>query len=194
MSTRQQSRILERAAELAAGRGYRLAFGLVGNRHDAEESVSKALEVACAKVNSLPRRIWPWLATTITHEARNLRRKAARRGPQEAWQDAPGEDKEDPLEKALGRELYARLWQAFQGLSESEREILALVYLGGLSKRQAARERGVALTTLRREVDAALAKLRQQLGVSEQSLLLALPALVAIPSAGFVAGLGSNLG
>lgn len=187
--------IIHRCAELCRERGWRLAYGLMGRREDAEDVIQQAMLVVAQKPDSVPRlNPWPWLAQVIAFEARNARRKRSVRAamPLEDTQVPPPDSVEDePLASILQSELRNRLWSAYKELPQSQREVLGLVYLSGMSQRSAARALGMPASSLRLILKEGLARLRGELGLDSEKTtgraLSALPLpLVAAQFAGSV--------
>ena len=169
-------------AETCTSRGWRLAYSLLRNEADAQESVQQAFLVALRKRDRIPLdNPWPWFATVIAHEARNVRRKFQR--PQASLND---EDQPMPLPdhrsvrpdlELADRELAAQVSTALGELPADEREALVLTQLGGMTYAESAQALDVPLGTLNHRVSRGLRKLREKLGAGEQAILGCLPVL-----------------
>lgn len=202
-TTMSHASTISRCTSLCQTRGWRLALGLMGNHADAEDVIQQSLLVVSRKPEAVPLfNPWPWLAKVITFEARNARRRRATHsalplsgsgavgdqgdGGRSALQDPKSED---PVEAMLRSELRQRLWQAFQSLSPSQREVLGLVCLSGMSHRAAAKALDMPPGTLRVVLNEGLERLRKELGLASGRAIQM--ALLALPLAGFSGLAGS---
>lgn len=169
-------------AQQCTQRGWRLACSLLRNSADAEDAVQQAFLVALRTPDDIPRDDpWPWFATVIALEARNVRRRYQR--PQ-ASIDAGEEPmqlpdhRHTPAEDSLAsRELAQQLAVALDELPGDEREALVLTQLGGMSYAESARSLNVPLGTFNHRVSRGLQKLRKKLGVGDAAVLGCLPFL-----------------
>lgn len=163
-------------------RGWRLACSLLRNSADAEDAVQQAFLVALRKPDDIPRDDpWPWFATVIALEARNVRRRYQR--PQVSI-DAGEEPmqlpdhRHTPAEDSLAsRELAQQLAVALDELPGDEREALVLTQLGGMSYAESARALDVPLGTFNHRVSRGLQKLRKRMGAGDAAVLGCLPLL-----------------
>jgi RNA polymerase sigma-70 factor (ECF subfamily) len=164
-------------------RGWRLAWSLLRNEQDAADVVQQAFLVAVRKPGKIPRvDPWPWLASAIALEARNLiRLKGRRRTMTHDFGESsmPIEDRADgdPAMQALTREQSERLFDALDELPDDEREAICLVTGSGLSYSAAARALHLPVTTLRLRVQRAVEALRKKLGGTEAGIMGSLPLL-----------------
>ena len=76
-ASRSQDRI-ELCVSECAEKAWRLAYGLMRNRADAEDVLQQSFLVAASKPDRIPNEdCWKWFATVLTFEARNAWRKRA---------------------------------------------------------------------------------------------------------------------
>lgn len=179
--------LLERCARECAGRGWRLAWSLLHDVEDASDALQQALMVAVRKPDQIPAdNPWPWLASAIALEARNMNRMRSRRRTMthDFTENAPLADarSKDPAAVALSREQAARLSAALDELPDDEREALCLVTTGGLSYSAAARALQMPVTSLRLRVERGVEAMRRKLGGNEAGILGCLP-LLPVPEA-----------
>lgn len=180
---------LERCATECAQRGWRLAFALLQNAEDAADCVQQAFLVAARKPGRVPQvDSRPWLAAVIANEARNLRRKRARRpaGLEPGAAMPPTSPETDPASQAELRERDAALIAALDELPEAEREALMMTQFAGLTYGGAAGALGVPEGTLNGRISRALEKLRRRLGKGDAAIMACIPLMpIAPPPAAF---------
>jgi RNA polymerase sigma-70 factor, ECF subfamily len=189
------ARTVEQLFREHAQRALRLAVALVGNEHDAEDVLQNAAAVALRKA---PQRReppdWPWLAGVIANEGRNFRRVRARREKRHKALPMPEPAAPPNTDDAELRELAQQARRELDHLPEAEREAIALVYVTGLSVREAAEAAGTAPTTLAGRAQRGIERLRQRLNKDGKSVTLCLPILpVREPSGGLAAAVESWL-
>lgn len=141
---------------------YRMAYRLVGDRHEAEDVVQETLR----SVWSSRRRFDPgrgeraWLVAILRRRAVDRWRK--RSGPSvlamEAFPDVPTMDA-NPVEAGYTDEMQ----DALARLPQELRETLLLVVVGELTHQEAADELGVPLGTVLSRVSRARERLREYL-------------------------------
>jgi RNA polymerase sigma-70 factor (ECF subfamily) len=142
------------------------------SRELAEEVVQEAfIDVWRTAARFDPGRGAPeaWLATIAHHRAvDSVRREHARRlvPAAEDGLDHSLAELPDDRWRSLRRD---RLRQALTTLSEPQRSVLELSYLGGLSQLQLARSTGVPLGTIKSRTHSGLAQLRRELERAERS-------------------------
>ena len=132
---------------------YRLAYRLCGDRDGAEDLVQESYVEAWRSIETLrdARAARAWLSRILRHRfAHSLRRRARR----PMWSTL---EREDEIQQQLNR------------LPADERELLLLVYLSGMSCREAADELGLPLGTVLSKLHRARAKIRNATPYDEQA-------------------------
>ncbi len=179
----EHTAILERCALECTQRGWRLAWSLLRDEQDASDVVQQAFLVAVRKPGRIPQEDpWPWLASAIALEARNVMRKRGRRRTithdfGDSSMPIPDRAEGDPLAQAQAREQTTRLLRALDELPDDEREAIWLTAGSGLSYSAAARALHLPVTTLRLRVQRAVEALRKKLGGTEAGIMGSLPLL-----------------
>jgi RNA polymerase sigma-70 factor (ECF subfamily) len=131
--------------------------------HDAQDAIQEALTAALDQLHRrLIREPEGWLRAAVIHSAIRAARRQRRNEPLNDSYAAESED-----DTVASNEEIAHVIEAMLNLSESDREILALVYLGGLNYPEAADKLGIDRGTARRRHDKAMKNLRRLLGISE---------------------------
>ena len=153
---------------------YRLAYGLLGNREDAEEVAQDALTYALININrydSSLSRFSTWLHTITVSRCRDKRRRKIL--PQfslTVWLQR-GQDIPDygpsPEGAAATNETRSEVWQAVQQLKPQLREAVILRYWIGYTYREMAEILGCPLPTAQSRVRLAFNHLRGHLLESE---------------------------
>ncbi len=141
----------------------RLAAAVSGNSNDAEDIVQESMTRALRALKDFDsaREFRPWFATIVANQARNWRRGRGRRQrltQRIAAQVAPVATPVD--DHAILLEESSRVQQSLLSLDESDREVLALRFLAGLTESESAESLGVPLGTIKSRTSRALAKLR----------------------------------
>jgi len=141
---------------------YRLAYRLVGDRHEAEDVVQETYRSAwkSRRLYQPGRSQRAWLAAILRRRAADRWRRrdpAVRVGS--AAQLEPGRADPDPLRNEYGDEMQHALGR----LSEELREALLLVVVGELTHQEAADLLGVPLGTVLSRVSRARKRLRDYL-------------------------------
>jgi RNA polymerase sigma-70 factor (ECF subfamily) len=139
----------ERAAELIYNQfreqTYRLAYGLLGQREDAEEAAQDALTYALVnieKYEALKSGFGTWLHTITVSRCRDKRRRKLLPGfSLTAWLQK-GQDLADggpgPEVMTAVAQTHTALWQAIQQLKPHYREAIILRYWAGHTYREMA--------------------------------------------------------
>ena len=140
---------------------YRLAFRMVGNRHEAEDLVQEAFRSAwkSRRLFEPGRGERAWLASILRRRVADHWRK--KRLPLVAYETPPemSVEPEDPLRDDYTEEMQ----EALQRLPEELRESLLLVVVGELTHQEAADLLGVPLGTMLSRVSRARRRLREYL-------------------------------
>lgn len=155
-----------RIAALLAQREWiqRLARGLTGDAHAADDVAQQVLASALARPPRHLANVRSWLGALVRSRARDAARAAARRGRRELESSRIDRAREPSPQAALERaELVQRLATIVVGLREPYRSALVLVYFEGLAPLDAARRLGVPDATLRTHVHRGLALVREEL-------------------------------
>jgi RNA polymerase sigma factor (sigma-70 family) len=145
------------------GIAHRTAYVITGQAAEAEDAAQQAFVKAYRALHRFdPERPFrPWLLRIVANEARNLLRSAGRRSSLElAVASEPEELSPSPEQEALARERREGLLRAMDGLTEAEREVIALRYLLDLSEAEMAEVMAVARGTVKSRLSRALRRLR----------------------------------
>lgn len=143
---------------------FRVAFGVLHNRADAEDVAQEAALRAYRNFHRLRERprFRAWLARIAWRLAidrwRSLRRRAVREEQSTAW--APHQTVEDI---AAGREFQAQLRRTLDELPEIHRQVLVLVSIEGHDPLEVARLLGVPEGTVKSRLFVARKKLAEKL-------------------------------
>jgi RNA polymerase sigma factor (sigma-70 family) len=151
---------------------YRYAYGLLGNKADAEDAVQDALLAACKHLNQFrgDAQLSTWLTTIVINCARMLLRKRSRY-ILVSLDSRIGEEREYPLSDTLVDHrpnpedechkawANARLVESAARLSPILRRTFHLRYVDHLSVCEAARVLGVPIGTVKAQTARARAKL-----------------------------------
>ncbi|SFE33719.1 RNA polymerase sigma-70 factor, ECF subfamily [Actinacidiphila alni] len=139
---------------------------------DAADLTADVFTVAWRRFAVLPRdRPLPWLYTTARNvlanhvRARAKEADASGRAARAAAADSAGTAEPDVADRVSGR---AAVRQAWQGLSERDREVLALIGWEGLSVKDAARAAGCSPAAFSVRLMRARARLRRRLAGADQ--------------------------
>jgi RNA polymerase sigma-70 factor (ECF subfamily) len=112
------------SAELA----FRVAFGVLRHRQDAEDVAQEALFRACDRRGMLrdPRRFRAWLVRICWRQALNHRRAGQRRERRELALAASVADEPNAEQVAAANEFRVRLYAAIEALPEKLRQVVVL--------------------------------------------------------------------
>jgi RNA polymerase sigma-70 factor (ECF subfamily) len=168
-------RALEALYNYHQERVFRLAYGILNNRADAEEVTQEALIYALTNIKRYdPRRarFSTWLHTITVSRCRNVQRR--RRGfllSLTAWLKEEG-DVPDPTpdqeHQAVRAEIQSEVWQAVQQLSPPLREAILLRHWAEHTYKEIAEIVGCPLPTAQSRVRVAHQQLRRALGSSDR--------------------------
>ena len=145
---------------------YRLAYGLLGNTHDAEEVMQDALQYALANIQKYDvqqAKFSTWLHTITISRARNRLRRKWLPSISLDWllaQDKDVDAKQKGLEDKL---IHGELWQMVQGLKPTWREVILLRFWLAYSYPEMADILNCPVGTAQSRTRRALAALRKQL-------------------------------
>lgn len=157
---------------------YRLAYGLLGDRADAEETAQDALSYALLNIRRFdPRRssFTTWLHTITVSRCRNrYRRRHLTSVPIFTWLEE-GHDIADPAATpeclTRRREIHSEIWDAIQKLKPPLREVILLRYWAGHTYREIADIVGCPVSTAQSRVRLAFDQLRTQLAPDDLAVL-----------------------
>jgi RNA polymerase sigma-70 factor (ECF subfamily) len=182
-----RSRLLGELAHGPARRGYAIAYDLLGNRAEAEESVQEALARACESIGDLrdPLAAPAWFLRIVTTIClRHLRRRRMKRmlfgrfgWTQRRDDDEHGSVEADeppdaltgltqgapaplPTDALSSREELTALLRSLDGLAAQQRAALVLRYGHDLPVPEVAQILGVELATAKTHLVRGLARLR----------------------------------
>ncbi len=176
--------VVERCVYAHGEQAWRLAVSLMGNASDADDVLQQSFIIAWRKAARFPPDdAWPWLAGIITREARNARRKRARR------RHFPLTEAVAMTEPELDRtDLHILIQRALRRLPDDQREALLLTHIGGLTHAEAARSLRIPLNTLKARVRRGMDALRERLKRDEGELGRCLSLMpIAMPGGGMAA-------
>jgi RNA polymerase sigma factor (sigma-70 family) len=144
---------------------FRVAYLIVRNRADAEDSAQDALVKAWRSLGRFrpgaPLR--PWLVTIAANEARNRRRGTGRRErlALRASATSSGEAVPSPEELAVAAAERRRLLDSVEQLPDAQRLVLECRFLLSLSEEETAAALGVRPGTVKSRAARALERLRE---------------------------------
>ncbi len=138
----------------------RLADGLLGDVHLAEDALQEAWLTALAK-RPADERASGWMARTVSHLAHRLRRGEQRRARHE--RHAATAEASEATDVVAALELHERLSAAVRGLPGHYREALYLRYYRDLGPTAIAARAGLPLPTIKSRLARGLEMLRQSL-------------------------------
>lgn len=154
---------------------WRLGFGIVRRRNDADDVVQATFLKAVESLDQLrdPAALRPWLLAIANRRALDLVRRGrevAHDPGEETWPDQPQPHPDDPLTAGLRQEELARLVSAaFDGLEPRDRAALELAERQGLSGDELA----VSLDVTRDNAYQLLHNARDRFEASVSSLVVA---------------------
>jgi RNA polymerase sigma-70 factor (ECF subfamily) len=158
---RQEPTAAERLVATWGSRAYRLAFGITGNRQDAEEAVQDAFLAAVRRIDTFrgDAAFGSWLYRVLANASyQKLRCRRARPGP--AIDDEPsGVD-----EPAIRTELRMALAAAIDQLPADYRVALILHDVEGLSNPEIGAVLRISVPNVKSRVHRARSFVRKQLG------------------------------
>jgi RNA polymerase sigma-70 factor (ECF subfamily) len=172
----------ERAAELLynhfCNRTYRLAYGLLGHREDAEEVAQDALTYALVNISHFDAeksQFGTWLHTITVSRCRDKRRRKVLPGfSLTAWlqrgQDLPAHEP-TPEQATAVTETNRAVWQAVQSLKPAYREAVVLRYWVGLTYKEMAEVLDCPVPTAQSRVRLAFDKLKAELAAPDLAAL-----------------------
>lgn len=143
---------------------FRVAYGVLRNRADAEDVAQEALVRALERIGSLRdrERFRAWLVRIAWRAALDRRRADARR----FRRDLAALSVDPPLgaeEVAVSGERRARVWRAIDALPEKLRLVTVLAAIEGHDTREVAALVGIAEGTVKSRLHAARARLAEAL-------------------------------
>lgn len=151
---------LERQLPDHTGLAFRVAYGVLRQREDAEDVAQEVLVTALQRIGTLrsPERFRAWLVRTCWRRALDHRRSRQRR---ERREEASPEAAMAPTpeELACGNELRERVLAAIDALPEKLRLVLILCRLQGHDSRRVAAMLGLPDGTVRSRLHAARRRL-----------------------------------
>ncbi len=150
---------------------FRTAYLLTGSAADAEDAVQEAFVKAHRALARFRQgaAFRPWLLSIVANEARNRRRSAGRRerlALRVAEDPLSGGAVPSPEAALLDAEQREELLAAVNELKDDDRLALGCRYFLGLSEEETAAALGWRRGTVKSRTSRALARLREQLGVT----------------------------
>ena len=147
---------------------FSLAYRLTADRELAEDAVQEAFCAAWRHAATYRRArgsVSSWLLALVHHKAVDIVRRESARRRSIAPDDLPSADPPSPEQSALAAEEGSWARAALARLPAEHRTLLTLLYLDGLTQREAAERLGVPLGTVKSRTHAAMRLLRRALSV-----------------------------
>jgi len=143
---------------------FRVAYGVLRHREDAEDVAQEAFARAYAAFRTLRdrERFRAWLVRMTWRLAIDRQRNDRRRLAREQSVD-PGPATEDAEDSAARRERRAHIWQAIEALPERLRIVVLLANIEGHNIREVAKLLGLAEGTVKSRLFAARRQLAERL-------------------------------
>jgi RNA polymerase sigma factor (sigma-70 family) len=147
----------------ALEKGFRLALGVLGDRHDAEDATQDAVLTAWRKIGNVRpgSPIEPWFLAIVANRCRKLWRRRAR--------SVVPVVAESSQEFVDGASVRLDVRDALGRLSVEQRLLVVLRYYFDLSLEESARIAGIPVGTAKSRMHRALASLRVDLRGIESS-------------------------
>jgi RNA polymerase sigma-70 factor (ECF subfamily) len=144
---------------------FSLAFGLVVNRHDAEDVCQDAFVKALDRLEDCrdPSRFLPWMMTIVRNRALSYRSYRKVRETAELLPET-AESRDSPAADAVRAELGRRLQAALATLNETQRQVVLLHDLDGWTHKDIADLLHMTEVRSRQHLFVARQQLREQLG------------------------------
>lgn len=144
---------------------FRLAYLMLGNRHDAEDVAQETfLRAYRSRAGFDAERVLrPWLLKICANLARNRRRSFARY-LQAMQRHFAGQPDEAPVAAPVEAAASGRLWQAVRRLRSDDQQILYLRFFLDLTLAESAVALGIAEGTVKSRTNRALERLRAVIG------------------------------
>ena len=138
-----------------------LAYHWVGNFEDAEDIAQETFVTAYLKLGQLrqPECFAAWLRKLTLNHCRKRLKKQKKMTPFDEIEDSAVAPEPSPAEVLEGKEMRRLVHRSLQKLSENNRLVITLHYLGGMSYQEIARFLDVPLST----VEGRLHRARKQL-------------------------------
>ena len=156
--------------DLHQERTFRLAYGLLGNREDAEEAAQDALAYALRNIRRFDRkrsRFTTWLYMITVSRCRDrLRKRQTRILPLSGWlfgARLAADPRPGPERQVVLGETSGAIWQAVQALSPILREAVLLRHWGGHTYQEIAEIVGCPMKTAQSRVRLAHQKLARSM-------------------------------
>lgn len=138
-----------------------VATAIAGDPEIGRDVAQEAFVAAWQGLHRLrdPGRFGPWLLEIARNRARDAARRGRRR-PAQALHTEPADPSPDVADRLDASVREATVWRALDDLTESDREVLLLVYQEGCSVRDVARSLGLTEVAVRKRLSRARARLR----------------------------------
>lgn len=166
-----------------SGKLYRMAYFITGNRSDSEDILQETF-VKCflhRKELKQPERFESWLYQILVRTA--WRSEKRRKGKREISFDGildneedtgmaeriQRDDKAEPLEHVLKKEMSSELWRAVNRLGMKHRTVILLYYYNDLSTKEIAVMTGTLEGTVKSRLHKARLLLREQLLLEKET-------------------------
>jgi len=144
------------------GKLYRIALAILGNEHDAWDSLQQTVEKAWHKRRTLKGGIpaFPaWIKKILLNQSLNILKARNRQIPTDPQEMTGILD----LPVIQNEQAISIIWDLVLELGSEHREVIALRYLGDMSLIEIASELGIALGTVKSRLHTAHTRLRQKL-------------------------------
>lgn len=158
---------LERLYDLTAKRLYGLALRILENEADAQEvtlDVYTRIWRRPSAYNAARGSAWTLLVLMTRNLAidrlRSRRSQVSASGTEELFEDLRWEG-DSPEEELEAKQKQERIQRVFQGLPESQKEVLTLAFFEGLTHSELSERLGQPLGTVKTRIRAGIARLRR---------------------------------
>lgn len=137
---------------------YRLAYRLLGDRSEAEDTAQEACARAYARWSKIRDYSRPWCVRVAGNLALDRLRSLER-----ARQHAAGAQPTASLEETAAATLRLDLYRALNKLPARQRQVVMLRYLGDVSEHDAAHLLGISSGAIKTHASRGLARLREEM-------------------------------
>lgn len=135
---------------------YRVAYRLLGDRSEAEDTAQEACARAYARWSSIRDYARPWCVRVASNIALDRLRATDR-----ARRRTPHQDRERLGDEMLTTNLRLDLYRALKELPSRQRQVVILRYLGDVSEHETANVLGISTGAVKTHASRGLARLRE---------------------------------
>jgi RNA polymerase sigma-70 factor (sigma-E family) len=138
---------------------YRVAYRLLGDRAEAEDTAQEACARAYARWSGIRDYARPWCVRVASNVALDRLRAAER-----ARRRTPHHDRQSPGDEMLITNLRLDLYRALKELPSRQQQVVILRYLGDVSEHETANVLGISTGAVKTHASRGLARLREAMG------------------------------